>query len=213
MRLPTSIALSLCLLAGCVNQGEPSPVFREAQAEFNALYGREVEDAYLSPELPAIEKKLESVPDKSSDKARADELLKRIRSGRERVESNRAERQAEIAAALKPSADFAFTQTEQEQRAKAEPVDAGSAVPAPGMALKEFNARFGDCFGAGEAVLVNNQGLRPTWTLKELPPCRKQFAGFEQKILVGEDEKILAIVDKSRLQVRTVDAGNPNSAE
>jgi hypothetical protein len=213
MRLPISAALALSLLAGCMNRGEPSPVFREAQDEFNALYGREVEDSYLSPELPPIEKKLESVPASSSDKARAEELLRRIRSGRERVEANRAEREAEIVAALKPTADFAFSQTEEEQHAKAEPVDAGAAVPVEGMALKEFNARFGDCFGSGESVMVNKQGMRPTWALKELPPCRKQFSGFEQKILVGEDEKILAIVDRSRLTVRTVDAGTPPSAE
>ncbi len=196
------------LLTGCMKEGDPSPAYTEAQEAFSALYGRELEDAYVSPAMAEIEKQLESVPKDSSDHQRAQEQLKRIRSGRERVEAARADREAELAAALKPSKDFEFSdRTAEALAAKAEPVDAGAEAPVEGMKLSEFNARFGTCFVSGEPVLLNNQGMRPTWTLKDQPDCRTQFAGFAEKILVGQDDVIFAIADKSKVQVRVVDGG------
>ena len=49
-------------LSGCPKQGDPSPAYAEATKDFNALYGRHVEEAYTMPEMAAIEAKLESVP-------------------------------------------------------------------------------------------------------------------------------------------------------
>ncbi len=196
--------------AGCVKEGDPSPAYSQAQATFNALYGRELEEAYLLPEMAEVETLLESVPKDSGDHQRAAEQLKRIRSGRERVQAQKADRQAELAAALAPSADFEFSGTEEEGAGPAGgEVDAGVSVPVEGMALAEFNAQFGTCFTSGEPVLLNNQGMRPTWTLKDQASCREQFAGFEEKILVGQDDAIFAIADKSKVEIRVVDGGVP----
>jgi hypothetical protein len=214
---PKLVVLTLLagsLVAGCVEEGEPSPAYTQAQEAFSELYGRELEDAYVSPEMAEVEKLLESVPKDSSDHQRAAEQLKRIRSGRERVEAQKAEREAELAAALAPSKDFEFSDTPVESSAASagsaaskDAADAGAAVPVEGMKLAEFNARFSTCFASGKEVLLNNQGMRPTWTLKDQPNCREQFPGFAEKILVGQDDSIFVITDKSKVELRVVDGG------
>ncbi|MGA9525086.1 MAG: hypothetical protein WBV82_26740 [Myxococcaceae bacterium] len=193
---------------GCVEEGEPSPAYSQAQKDFNALYGREMEEAYLLPEMAEIEKLLESVPKESSDHQRAAEQLKRIRSGQERVQAQKAEREAELSAALAPSKDFEFSGAKEEAPAAAA-VDAGVAVPVEGMKLAEFNARFGTCFASGKPVLLNNQGMRPTWSLMDQPDCREKFSGFADKILVGQDDALYVIADKSKVEIRVVDGGVP----
>src|ERR687887_2751902 len=81
----------LALAAACSKKGGPSPEYAQAREEFDALYGRLLDDAYVSPEIHSVEAKLEQVPEQSDDRARAEELLQRIRSERERVESQLAE--------------------------------------------------------------------------------------------------------------------------
>jgi hypothetical protein len=206
-------ALVLCTaLAGCLRKGEPSADYREGRARFTELYGRELEDAYLHPEMAEVEAQLEAVPKESSDSQRAEELLRRIRSGRERVSSLRQEREEELAAALAPTIDPGATAEPSAppeppaQDEAAEP-DAGAPEPVDGMSVEELIARFSACFAAGEQVLVEGEGLRPTWALRPTAPCQARFARLQDKLLIADEGGVLLIVERSRLEIQPADGG------
>lgn len=198
-------------LTGCQRQGPPSPEYLEASREFSALYGRHLEDAYLLPQMAPIEAKLEQVPPESEHANEAKALLQRIRSGRERVQGQRAEREELARRALEPPPAGTFRPSTDEPEAPSKPPakqapDAGSEQPVEGMPMAELTRRFGDCFLPGEPVTVEGRGERPTWKLRDTLFCRQQHPGFDERIVVEEAGAVLTIADRSQLQLRG-DAG------
>lgn len=210
MRVALSGA-AVCLLlvvSACPKGGQPSPEYEQARARFNVLYGEKLEDAYLDPEMAAIEQQLEAVPQESSDHQVAQELLKRIRSGRERLQAEQAERDQALAAARQPPRDFAFAeQPAPEDAGQPQAPDAGAPQPVAGMPVQELLGRFGDCFLPGESVNIVGKGMRSTFVVRETAFCARRHPGFDQRILFIENEKILHVGDKARLMVTTPDAG------
>jgi hypothetical protein len=211
MRQAGSCILVLALLGagGCTRQGPPSPEYQQAQAEFSALYGRHLEDAYLRPEMADLEAKLERVPADSQDANEARALLLRIRSGRERVMGQRAERAEMVRRAREPTPMGREERPEDPPPSPPRPPpqapDAGAEQPVVGMPVAELTRRFGDCFLAGEALNVEGRGTRPTWKLRDSVFCSQRHPGFDQRVVVEEAGVILAIAERS--QVQHPDAG------
>ncbi|HZA50627.1 MAG TPA: hypothetical protein VE549_07790 [Myxococcaceae bacterium] len=201
------VMCAIAFLAACARKGPPSPEYAEARAEFNALYGRLLEDAYLSPEMRAIEEKLERVPQTSEDHPRAEELLLRIRSGRERLEGQIAERQAAVQSDLEGTQDSPFQRGEEDAGASASAADASGEQPAAGMSVAQFRSRFGMCFEPGEDIEVVGKGNRSTFVLRNMALCRERHPGFDRRMVVVEGERLLAIAEEKDLQIVGADAG------
>jgi hypothetical protein len=205
-------ALALCaalVLPGC-RKGESSPLYEEARDEFNALYARLLEDAYLSPELGPIEQKLEQVPPDAEEASRAQELLRKIRSGRERAQARIAAREEDMRRAAGASTDFEFTRGAEEPDAGPDAaVDGGSPQPIAGMPMSEVRARFGMCFESGTAIEVSGKGSLPSWNLRDLGVCRERHPGFDQKVLIAEGDKVLVVADRKDVEIVGGDAGVP----
>ncbi|MBX5482082.1 MAG: hypothetical protein IRZ16_09640 [Myxococcaceae bacterium] len=206
--------LLLCVLLlgpiGCRKEGEHSKAYAEATEEFNALYGRHVEDAYLMPEMAPIEQKLESVPESSADYARARELLKRIRSGRERVEAEKAAREHAIRDALQPAEGGRFVEEPAPPPAPAGPPDAGAPEhPAVGMDAAEIQKRWGDCFRPGTPLEVVGRGARETLELRDTLYCRQHHPGFDQQVVVIEGGKVLALAPRKDIKTERVEEPGP----
>jgi hypothetical protein len=201
------VVCAIASLWGCARKGPPSPEYAEARAEFNALYGRLLEDAYLSPEMRAIEEKLERVPATSEDHARAEELLLRIRSGRERLEAQLAERQAAVRSDLDAPPDSPFQRAEEDGGTVASAADASADQPTAGMSLAQFRSRFGMCFEPGADIEVVGKGNRSTFVLRNMALCRERHPGFDRRMVVVEGERLLAIAEHKDLQIVGADAG------
>jgi hypothetical protein len=204
-------ACALCAavaLAACTRKGPPSPEYAEARAEFNALYGRLLEEAYLSPEMRPIEEKLERVPQTSEDHPRAEELLRRIRSGRERLEAQIAERGAAVLGQMRVSDDSRFERGDEDADAGAAGPDAGAGdQPTAGMPLAQFRSRFGMCFEPGVEIEVVGKGNRSTFVLRNMALCRERHPGFDRRMVIVEGERLLAIAEEKDLQIVGGDAG------
>lgn len=206
---------ALCVLllvfswgAGCTRRGEPSPAYAEAQEAFNALYGRHLEDAYVHPEMAAIEEKLASVPEDSSDARQAQELHKRILSGRERLLAQRAELDKAVQQALKPTEDFDFE--EVPDAGVRAPEDAGlppALNPVPGMPVSEVRRRWPDCFLSGQSVEVPDSGVMPTLMLRETAYCKARHKGFDEKVVFLSGNVVSFIGERSLLEIVEPDAG------
>lgn len=209
-----SCVAAAALLSSCTRQGPPSPEFEQAQRQFTELYGRELEDAYRSPQLGPIQQKLESVPESSSDYERAQELLKRIHSGLERAEARELERQEEIAALTQTPTDVRFREEVQDAgppTAATAAVDAGEpSSPVKGTSLTELTRRWGDCFLPSLAIEIPGKGILPTFGLRDTVYCRQQHPGYEQKILVMDAGRVFLVGDrKNVVEIRDGDAGVP----
>ena len=211
MRVCVLIAAAALISTACFRQGDPSVAFEQAQAEFNALYGRHLEDAYLMEEMDAIETKLAEVPESSSDYNRAQHLLMRIRSGRERQQARIAEREAAIAQARAPAPDVPFSGTpaapQDAGTAQAEAPDAGVPGPVAGMPVSELTRRWSECFLPGLPVDVPQRGTLRTFDLRDTAYCRQQHPGYDQKVVVVEAGKVLFVGDRSKIEIVREDAG------
>jgi hypothetical protein len=210
--------VGLGAVAGCSRGSGRSADYEAAFDQFNQLYAQELEDAYLDPRMAEIEQRLEAVPKDSSDRQSADTLLLRIRSGRERAEAREEEFQAELEELRRAPDEPGLGQEGPEGQGPevsepslevAEAPDAGAAGPVPGMPLAELQSRFSDCFVEAEQLELVGRGLRPTWALRELALCRTRHPGFEDKLVVGEAERVLFVVPKSSVEIPGADAGVP----
>jgi hypothetical protein len=199
-------------LAACSKKGGPSPEYAQAREEFNTLYGRLLEDAYVSPEIRPIEAMLEHVPKQSEDHAPAQELLQRIRSSRERIQAEMAEREATVRGEMRAgNQDFQFARAEEDAGTpRAEATDAGAIEqPIAGMAVSELRGRFGMCFEPGMELEVSGRGNRPTFALRNMAVCRQRHPGFERRLVVAEGDRILFIADQKDVEIVGGDAGVP----
>jgi hypothetical protein len=207
-RIPAVAAVCAALaVAACTRKGTPSPEYAEARAEFNALYGRLLEDAYLSPEMRPIEQKLQRVPAQSEDYPRAQELLLRIRSGRERLAGRVAEREAKLREDMSASPAAPLFQSVEEDAGAAAGPDASSDQPTAGMPLAQFRSRFGMCFEPGSDIEVVGKGNRSTFVLRKMALCRERHPGFDHRMIIVEGDRLLAIAEEKDLQRGGADAG------
>jgi hypothetical protein len=210
-----ALALALLAAAGCSKRKEPSPEFARANEIHSRLYAQELDDAYVDPRMKEAESLLQRVPPDSLDADSARQLLDRIQKNRERVEAERAERAKAVASASAPPPDpFGNRQLPQQEAAEdAGTLDAGPDVPRAGMTVDELSQRFSRCFQQGQSLVVEGQGLRDTWELKDLAVCRDLYPGFTDLVLLIVDGKVSNFGQKSAIRTEYVDAGTPAPAD
>jgi hypothetical protein len=218
-------ALLLAAPAACRKPAQPSEAYVEAQTRFGKLYATRGEDAFVDPELAAIEGLLAQVPANSLDAAAANELRARIEDGKQQARSRQRAleevRSQASAPTRMPAEGYGGTPsfpssrpTEPTAEAEDAGTDAGTAGGAPGVgtSAKELASGFSGCFKQGESLQVQGRGLRDRWDLSDSPACRQQFAALQDQVLIIEEGKVLALAPKKSLQAIPTDGGTPGPA-
>lgn len=204
-------------IAGCTrSSGKPSEDFDRAHQAFTKLQAQKLDEAYLDPQMDAIEADLRNVPSDSSDAAEARELLERIAQGRKRMQEQAAARQAAAEAALRPADNIPsqLSTSTLPSAAPSGPPDAGPLPqPTAGMTRSEFEKRFGGCFEMGDPVDIEGRGIRDTYRLKDIANCRDRHPDFEKMVVLMEGTSVLAIFPRTSLFSRGADGGAPPAAD
>jgi len=216
-RIRWALTIAALSVIACQRLGQASPEYAQAQKQFTQLYTSKFDDAYTDPAIEDVIALLRQVPGSSVDAPAARDLLKRIDDGRAmlRTRAQELDQAVEVARAPTPGAaariDPSAFPVAQVIRADAGPDGGGATEPASEMPLAEFRRKWGDCFEPSDPVNVVAVGLRETFAQRAYNRCKDQLPGFQDRIVVVDATKVLAIIPKSAIQhVRVVvDAGSP----
>jgi len=207
----------LLVVTGCARK-EPSPEYTRASERFNKLYAKELDDAYVDPAIHEVEALLEKVPADSLDAQAAAQLLTRIRENRTRIEQASKDREKALAAARTaptfsgPSVSAPLPPPSSRPSAPPAP-DAGPlSAPTAGMAMRDFNRLFGDCFEQAGPVEVNGRGPRDSYTMVDSDRCRRAMPGLVNSLVLADSETVMGLVPKSALRRTLPDGGAPPPA-
>lgn len=201
------MALVVVLAGACHRSPKPSPEYTQATQQFSQLYAEKLDDAYLDPAMSEVESLLQKVPSDSMDAQGAQDLLKRIRDNRARLQAEQAQREKE--SAVEPSSGpVTFSPSLIPAPPDAGTPDAGSRpVPRIGMTVQEFEQKFSRCFEQGQQVLVQDRGPADTYGLKDVTTCRDLYPEYTQYVLVARNGKIEGMVNRSDLVRKYEDGG------
>ena len=207
----------LLVVTGCARK-EPSPEYTRASERFNKLYAKELDDAYVDPAIREVEALLEKVPADSLDAQAAAQLLTRIRENRTRIEQASKDREKALAAARTaptfsgPSVSAPLSPPSSRPSAPPAP-DAGPlSAPTAGMAMRDFNRLFGDCFEQAGPVELNGRGPRDSYTRVDSDRCRRAMPGLVNSLVLADSETVMGLVPKSALRRTLPDGGAPPPA-
>jgi len=207
----------LLVVTGCARK-EPSPEYTRASERFNKLYAKELDDAYVDPAIREVEALLEKVPADSLDAQAAAQLLTRIRENRTRIEQASKDREKALAAARTaptfsgPSVSAPLSPPSSRPSAPPAP-DAGPlSAPTAGMAMRDFNRLFGDCFEQAGPVEVNGRGPRDSYTMVDSDRCRRAMPSLVNSLVLADSETVMGLVPKSALRRTLPDGGAPPPA-
>jgi hypothetical protein len=209
--------LLLLVLTGCARK-EASPEYTRASERFNKLYAKSLDDAYLDPGMHEVEALLEKVPPDSLDAQAAAQLLARIRENRTRFEQGAKDREKALAAARTAptfSGPSVAPPPPPPLSARTTPPltpDAGPPVaPTAGMAMRDFNRLFGDCFEPAGPVEVNGRGPRDSYSMVDSDRCRRSMPALANSLVLADAQSVMGIVPKSALQRTPADGGTPSA--
>src|SRR5262249_62027416 len=75
--------------------------------------------------------------------------------------------------------------------------DAGPpSAPTAGMAMRDFNRLFGDCFEQAGPVEVSGRGPRDSYTMVDSDRCRRSMPGLVSSLVLADSETVMGIVPK-----------------
>ena len=198
MNRALAFVCAAALLTGCHKQKAASPQFAQASAQFNHLYAEELEDAYLDPQMEAIEAQLRQVPADSLDHDAAQALLSRIAKGREQARRDQERLAKEQREALAPPTFAPSSETPGEPAGRAAPAAVGR--PEVGMPRNEFAAKFSNCFNSMGPVQVADAGTAEVFSLSTSADCQKQFSWYADRLVVVDQEKVIGFGLKSQFR-------------
>ncbi|WP_434391162.1 hypothetical protein [Melittangium boletus] len=212
--------MTVVLLAAplaCRKPAQPSEAYVEAQTRFGKLYAAQGDQAFVDPELEAIEGLLAQVPADSLDAASARELRQRIDEGKQRVTSELREQEAaresaRTPGAMPPGGTGGYVPSAPPPEPPEQAADAGTdagtgGLPGIGTAVTALSSGFSGCFQRGESLQVQGRGIRESWELAARPACRQQYASLQDQLMIIENGKVLGLAPKSALQALSPDGG------
>jgi hypothetical protein len=183
----------------------------QAAQLFDALRSKAGAEAALDPRMAQVEALLRKVPERSLSHPSAVALQKRIDDERTALVQAREARDRSVQEALKPPDVHFAPSLPKSIPVKALPPesapDAGAAQPVEGMAVSEFSQRFSGCFAPDAPLDVLGKGKLETWALKNIANCRDRHPGFDDRLVVVEKGKILAMVDRAAARSRSIPDG------
>lgn len=210
-RLIVPLAVAVAMLA-CSKRGNPSPSYTQAQELFQRVYAEKLDEAFDDDRMPKVEQLLANVPATSSDAPAARQLSERILTGRAHQREETKKRKENLAAAREPVTlpPSQYVRPNVEVAAGTPPpaVDAGPPRnPSPGMPYDQFVDLFSGCFRQRGSIMVEGHGMKETWELKDITNCRDRHPGFDELIVLIDENKILATVRKDAIQKVAADGG------
>jgi hypothetical protein len=217
--LVAAVALAFAPAACRKEPGPPSEAYAQAHKRFTKLYGQKLDAAYVDPAMAEIEAQLGQVPPDSVDAPAAQELLTRIRDGRRQQEQVAQETQEAIERARTPL-DMPTSRTPDAPTPPPpprEPPDAGQpdagqgAAPDIGTPAAQLVAGFNGCFRRAQAINIEGRGMRDAWEMVDRLACRLEYPGVADKVLVIEEDKVLALLAKSSLKVTSEPPSAPDA--
>lgn len=221
--LVSTVLIVLALSACRKELGPPSEEYEEARQRFSKIYGQKLDEAFIDPEMDAIEALLEQVPADSMDAQSAKELQQRIKDGRARMEKARKEREDAIAAVHQgdtfvPPSPPSTPTPEPTTPAPQEDKDAGVSTQGPvaGSSASDLVAGYLGCFQRqSKPITVQGRGEREAWEMADRARCSQSFPSFVGQVVLIEDGKVLTVLPKSAVQVtyQQVDAGPAPAAD
>lgn len=201
-----STVLLVLAPVGCDSKkvGPPSEAYEQAHTRFSKLYAQQLDGAFADPAMDEIEALLAQVPPDSMDASSAKELQQRIQAGKAKLEKQRKEAEASIAAAHETDS-FPPTPNEPEPPPPPPPapVDAGPNIQGPvrGSPASELTAGYLGCFQRMKSITVTGRGQRDAWEMSERSRCTQQFPSFVGQVVIIEDDKVFAVLPKSSVVV------------
>jgi len=190
----------LCLVLFACRRGPsgPDPNYEQASRLYQQLYASQLDDAYGDPQMNQVVALLRKVDPSSSDAEAAQSLLHAIRSGREQLSKQRAERDRMAAAAaasaagpqvnIDPSAVLAAAQAASD----AGPQD----LYGPGAQVSDINAQSGGCLTDNEPF--NEQGTGVNGTVYRVVPtsnCAGKLPGFVGQAVLVVNGRVYRRID------------------
>jgi hypothetical protein len=193
---------------GCHKEaGPPSPEYEQAHQLFSKLYGQQLDDSFLNPQMEQVEVLLAQVPADSQDMQSAKDLQKRITDGRARMEKARKEKEDAIASAHQfdtvATTEPSTPEPPPPLPPPPAPKDAGPANPGPevGSPASELSSGYLGCFQTMKPITLEGKGLRDAWEMSDQTRCGLAYPSFVAQVLLIEDGKVLAVLPKSAVKV------------
>jgi hypothetical protein len=208
----TLLAVAALVLTPCQRGSKPSAEFAKAHELFTRLYGAKLEEAYADPQMGQVEEWLHQVPPDSMDFSAAQALLTRIREGRKQLTQQEAKFQATVNRLTSAESYGRMSAAGRPPGDAGQPTkEAGPDLPMAGMPVAEFTSKFSRCFTPWETVTLFDKGVErgkaSSWELKDIGNCRDLYPGFAQRLVLANDQKVIATIEKSTIERRPVDAG------
>lgn len=202
--LVSTVLLALAPTGCGKKPGPPSEAYEQAHTRFSKLYAQQLDAAFADPQMDEVEALLTQVPADSMDASSARELQKRISDGRAKLEKQRKEQEAAIAAAHQTD-PFPSSPTTPEPPPEPPPAptprDAGPVIEGPvrGSPASELTAGYLGCFLRMKQITVTGRGLRDAWEMSDRARCSQSFPSFVAQVVIIEDGKVLAVLPKSAM--------------
>jgi hypothetical protein len=207
---------------GC-RKPHPSPDYIEASNRYTDLLAVQSDAAYASPEMDAVVAQLGRVTDKSSDFAKAQELIATIAREKARAAAA-AEANEKLLHPPAPPPVFPPSAPRPPPQPEAPPavVEAKPAEKDPfaievGASWAPLHQKFYGCVTSHGPVTMTPSDAgdrRETegWELVDNPDCRKQVPALAGRVALVDEGKIVTIVGRSALTPVTVPAPVPAPA-
>jgi thiol-disulfide isomerase/thioredoxin len=180
-----SLLACLLLMTGlaCGTKRQPSEEYTQAYLAFGRLTAAKLDQAYVDPEMTAIEEQLRRVPGQSMDAEAAAQLLARIDRERKRVQGEQEALRSKVAAHLAAPLGMKGS-TEEAKAGPREPPAFNGRIETVGVDSLVERTRAGN-----KATLVF---VYASWC----PSCRKTFPVVNQ-VALNYQERGLEVVGLS----------------
>jgi hypothetical protein len=212
------IVASLVIVCACHRQTGPDANYEKASTLYQQLYASELDDAYGDAKMNEVVQLLEQVDKRSVDARAAEHLLENIKTGREALAKQRAERERMGRAAAKSFANQTSIDPSAILAANAPP-DAGVVDPyGAGAPVADINAATGGCLQDGEPFreqVTNKTGT--VYRVSKSERCNEKLPGFAGQVVLVVDGKIYRRVsdptpNKEPVPIAKPDAGTVAAA-
>lgn len=187
-----------------------SPDYIAASNRYTSLLALHGDSAYAQPEMAEVLGQLGRVPPRSSDYAKAQELIARINADQQRAMAEEAKNLLALNVAP-PAPNFPPLPPPSAPGAEtgggAAPVDAGAPRLAAGADFAKLEALYPRCFVAkGPITAVESDGGATQvegYELDDTAGCRAKLPELMPNVLLVRDGKVTHLLPKNTMKVTT----------
>jgi hypothetical protein len=211
LRVGALVVLAGLALSAC--RKKTAPEYYQLESNASILADRDGDDAWAGDEMSSVLTSLRAIDPEAVEGPKAQALISKIEAQRARVAKDKAEAAAAITNVAPRVTVRLFDDPKNAAAAAAAPTPDASVPDRPwgGMAVADFQKRFGSCMTAEGEKQVPGLGAAMVFAVKnDVPSCRKTYGlpddGSVRQTYVFRNEQLAAQHTEQR--TRTVlDAG------